>query len=195
MNRRIILASQSPQRKLIFETLGLDFEIIPADIDEKSVEFIDLKSRSENIARTKAEAVIKDNPDAIVIAADTYPVFAGEALEKPGDVNEARQMLKKLSGQSFGAYTGFCYIDPSNAIDQSGVVEIEAVFRKLSDAEIEHYVTTQPVTTWSAGFSPAYNEGAALVAKITGSFTGFTHGLPMEEITSLLIRSGLYKIS
>lgn len=194
---QIILASQSPQRKLILSTLGIDFEIKPADIDEQAVPHSDLKTRAANIAIAKAKAIAKDYPQTIIIAADTYPVFGTKTLEKPRDLDEARQMLNTLSGKTFEAYTGWCYIDGNRKaeagqiFEKSGVAVTTTTFRDLGDAEIEHYITTQPVTTWSAAFCPAYHEGAALVARVEGSMTGFTHGLALEELVPLLRESGV----
>lgn len=188
--RRIILASGSKQRQILFATLGLDFEIIPADIDEKAVLYQDPKSRAENIARAKAEAVAKDNLDSIIIAADTYCVQGEQILEKPGDLDEAKEMVKSLSGSKAIAYSGYCYLDQKNNIDVSGTSETTATFRPLSNEFIERYVNNNPVLTWSAAFSPAYHEGMALVDSIEGSFTSFTHGLPLEIIVPLLLKSG-----
>ncbi|MDH5532974.1 MAG: Maf family protein [Candidatus Pacebacteria bacterium] len=189
--KKIILASGSKQRRLLFETLGLEFEIIPADIDEKAVAFDDLKSRAENIARAKAEEVAKNNPEAIIIAADTYVVKDGKALEKPRDLDEAEAMIKDLSGDQSVAYSGYCYIDKEANIDESGVAETVTKFRRLSPEFIQHYVNNNPVKDWSASFSPAYHEGMALVDSIEGSFTSFTHGLPLEIIVPLLQKSGV----
>lgn len=189
--RRIILASGSKQRKLLFETLGLEFEIIPADIDEKAVPYSDLKTRAANIARAKAEIVAKNNPDAIVIAADTYCVQGDRALEKPADLEEAKKMVRLLSDSTAIAYSGFCYLDASAGINQSGVSETTARFRPLSEEFIERYVTNNPVLSWSAAFSPAYHEGMSLVDQISGSFTSFTHGLPLEVLVPLLQKSGV----
>lgn len=191
MARRIILASGSKQRKILFETLGLEFEIIPADIDEKAVPYSDLKSRAANIARAKAELVAKNNPDAIVIAADTYCVQDDKALEKPQDLEEAKKMVRLLSDSTAIAYSGYCYLDSSTGINHSGVSETTARFRPLSETFIEKYVSNNPVLTWSAAFSPAYHEGMALVDQISGSFTSFTHGLPLEVLVPLLQQSGV----
>lgn len=189
--RKIILASGSKQRRLLFETLGVPFEIIPADIDEKAVAFDDLKSRAENIARAKAEAVAEEHPDAIIIAADTYVVKDGKVLEKPQDLKEAEKMVTELSGDESIAYSGYCYLDQQANIDESGVAETLTRFRNLSPEFIQHYIKNNPVKDWSAAFSPAYHEGMALVDSIKGSFTSFTHGLPLEIIVPLLQKSGV----
>jgi septum formation protein len=189
--KRIILASGSKQRRLLFETLGLEFEIIPADIDEKAVAYDDLVSRAENIARAKAEEVAKSHPNSIIIAADTYVVKDGKALEKPRDLDEAEVMITDLAGDQSVAYSGFCYLDTQANINESGVAETVTKFRRLSPDFIKHYVASNPVKNWSAAFSPAYHEGMALVDSIEGSFTSFTHGLPLEVIVPLLQKSGV----
>jgi len=189
--RKIILASGSKQRKLLFETLGIEFEIIPADIDEKAVPYTDLKSRAENIARAKAEAVAKDHPDAIIIAADTYVVKDGKALEKPQGLDEAEEMITDLSGDQSVAYSGYCYLDKHSNINESGVSETITKFRELSPQFIKHYVNNNQVQDWSAAFSPAYHQGMALIDSIEGSFTSFTHGLPLEIIVPFLQKSGV----
>jgi septum formation protein len=188
--QKIILASQSKQRKAIFETLGLPFEIIPADLDEKAIQNENLVKRAEMVARAKAEKITLKH-EGIVISADTFCVLKENIFEKPNDIQEAKEMLTKLSGNTGKELTGFCYIDQKNSIDFSTTVEVEFTFRKLSEKEIEHYVTSNPVTTWSGAFSPAYHEGTSLVSKINGSFTAFIYGLPMELVVEYLQKSGI----
>lgn len=182
---RVILASQSPQRYQLLAGLPLEFEVMPADVDEKSIQDGSLIKRAELIALAKAAKVAASNPDAVIIAADTYVIHNDQALEKPADVAEARRMLQQQSGQWLEEVSGWCLVTP-----QEGTVSGSSVtrfrFRELSMFEIEHYVTHQPVTTWSAAFSPAYPAGAGLIAEIEGSLTGFTHGLPIEEIVPRL---------
>lgn len=187
--RRVILASQSPQRQLLCRTLPIEFEAIPAHLDEKSIVDSDLVKRAEVIARAKVEEVATQYPEAVVFGADTYVIFNGQALEKPLDQAEARQMLRQQSGQKLQEVSGFCYIDAANNINFSTTVMTDFKFRELSAVEIETYVTTKPVTTWSAAFSPAYHEGMSFIAEVHGSFTGFTHGLPLEVLVPLLQKS------
>jgi septum formation protein len=198
-NMRVILASQSPQRKAILSTLGIEFEVKPADIDEQAITAATQKKRAELVARAKAETIAATFPQQtssdlsmIIIAADTFVVdSADNPLEKPVDLDEARSMLRRMSGNSLVEYTGVCYLDASAGIDFSTTIATELTFRDLSAAEIEKYVTEEPVMTWSAAFCPAYDTGAALIAQVNGSMTSFTHGLPIEEIVPLLRKSGL----
>lgn len=189
--QKIILASQSPQRRNLFATLRVPFVAVPADIDEKSINDTDLKKRAEKIAIAKAEKVQQDYPDSIVIAADTYLIYDDQAMEKPVSVAEAKEMLLSFSGKTLNEVTGVCYLDDVNKIRHSEVVIVSLTFRDLSETEIDQYVAEQPVTTWSGAFCPAYAEGAGLIASLEGSFTGFTHGFPIELIVPLLKKSGI----
>jgi septum formation protein len=189
MSRTVILASKSPQRKNIMQAAGVEFKVVPADIDEQAVVGVDPVKRAGMIAQKKAEAVQEKYPEAIIVAADTYIVLDGQVLEKPKDLEEAREMLAKQSGQVLTELTGFCYLDLKENIQITKTAAVEVKFRQLSEAEIDHYITTQPVMTWSAAFCPAYDSGASLIKSINGSFTGFTHGLPLEELIPLLQQS------
>ena len=194
MSRAVILASKSPQRKNIIKSLGIDFKTVPADINEQLEREQDPHKRAWLIALRKAEAVQEKHSQAIIIAADTYIVLNDQILEKPHDLGEAREMLERQSGQVLTELTGFCYLDPVENIKFTKTVAVEIKFRRLSKTEIDHYITTQPVMTWSAAFCPAYDLGASLVKSIDGSFTGFTHGLPLEELIPLLQQSKVLQI-
>lgn len=187
----IILASQSPQRQKLLASLGLKFKIVPADIDEKSVIAPSLSSRAEKIAAAKAAKIAMIYPEAIIIAADTFTVLNGQVYEKPETLNEAKNMLKNMSGQSIQDYTGLCLIDPARDLIKLETVMTVATFRKLSDLEIDRYVANNPVLTWAAGFSPAYDAGMGLIAKVAGSLTCLTHGLPLEKVAKFLTQSGI----
>jgi len=189
--RQIILASESKQRKAILDTLHLSYLQVPAKIDESAITAKSEEERCELIARHKAETVAKDYPSGIVIAADTFSVLDGWAFEKPANNKEAKKMLKALSGKTSVTCTGFCYLDRLKAIDESMTIVTEFTFRQLSDQEIDKYIAHNPVTTWSAAFSPAYDSGIALIAAMNGPVTSFTHGLPLEKVVHYLKKSGL----
>lgn len=188
---KIILASQSAQRKILFKTLNVPFEVVPANLDEAAITDINPTKRAEKLAIAKAEKVSQLHPNAIIIAADTFVIDGKRSLEKPRDTDEAREMLKSQSGKNLLEVTGFCFINPSQSRKYSTAICTEFTFRQLNDQEIERYVSTQPVTTWSAAFSPAYPEGLALIASIKGSLSSFTHGLPIEEVTAQLKLSNI----
>ena len=184
---QLILASQSPQRKAMMDTLGLPYSILPADIDELAITAPTQFERAALVAKGKGQKIRqtlleqKQAQRFVVMAADTYVVdpSTNRALEKPTSIDEAREMLAYQSGKTLEEYTGVYWFD-SGELEVSETIATKVTFRTLSKSEIEKYITNEPVTTWSGAFCPAYDTGAALIAKIEGSFTGFTHGFPLE---------------
>jgi septum formation protein len=181
MSPRLILASQSAQRKILLETLGIDFKIMPADIDEKSIQHQSFTERARLIALKKVEKIATEHPKAIIIGADTFSELDGVALEKPESLQEAKKMIRMQSGNWMKTHTGLVLYDGQTGHTDSQIITTQYKFRPLSDSEIEYYVSNNSVMNWSAGFSPAYHAGSALVAEVKGSLTAFSHGLPMEK--------------
>lgn len=187
----IILASQSPQRQAILATLGVPFTAQPADIDEQAITAATQHLRAKKIAQAKAYKIQALNPEAIILAGDTYVIHQDRVLEKPQTLIEAKEMLQYQSGKTLETVTGFCYLDAVHQIEYAETISTIFTFRELSETEINYYVANEPVLTWSAAFCPAYNSGMALVASSSGSFTGFTHGLPLEVVSEQLRLSGM----
>jgi septum formation protein len=190
--KKIILASNSAQRKILMQGLNIEFEIIPSLFDEKTIQADDHKERARLIALAKAQEVSKQYPHAIVISGDTFTFTNNKAFEKPETLEQAKQMLGEQSGQESICYTGCAYLDPENNLEFSTTAKTQFKFRVLSSQEIDQYVANNPVLTWSAGFCPAYPEGINMIESIQGSLSGFSHGLPMEIIIPLLEKSGVF---
>jgi septum formation protein len=186
----IILASESKQRLIMMKTLRIPFEVIPANLDEKSITGTTTTERIKNIAVAKLKTVQKNNPDSIIIAMDSCVIVGDEVCEKPTSLIEAKKMLQMCSGKKVIGYTGVAYLHPGKDI-YSTVVESGCQFRDLSNNEIDRYINNNPVLTWAGGFSPAYPEGEVLLTKIFGSLTGFSHGFPMEVLLPKLKESGV----
>jgi len=214
----VILASQSPQRKTMIDTLQIPCLVMPADIDELAIMCEDHCERAALVAKAKGQAIrdrlaqTKDHPKTltnphnsrtIILAADTYIVDpqTNVALEKPSSIDEAREMLTYQSGKNLLEHTGVYWFDSGNPADErlGGIEPIEewtthtaeVTFRTLSAHEIEQYIQTQPITTWSGAFCPAYPAGASFIAHLRGSFTGFTHGFPLDYFVPKLRAAGV----
>lgn len=183
---KIILASQSKHRLKIVQTLALPIEVLPANIDEQAITFIDQYDKAEKIALAKANKICQERKDAIVIAADTFCYLEGKILEKPKTLVEAKEMLLFQSGKQIEVLTGYAFLDTKNNRQKSGCERVSVVMRKLSDLEIDRYIRTEPVLTWSAAFSPAYDSGMVLIKSIDGNLTAFTHGLPIDLLVDFL---------
>ncbi|HRH93235.1 MAG TPA: Maf family protein, partial [Candidatus Peribacteria bacterium] len=108
-SHRLILASASPQRKMLLAGLGLEFDIIPSTVDEEACTVVDPAERSVTLARLKAEEVASKNRGAYVIGCDTLVVDnKGLRLEKPVDEADARRMLKLHAGTRSIVHSGLC---------------------------------------------------------------------------------------
>lgn len=187
----IILASASNARKLILTTMGIPFSIDPASIDERAIRNPDPGEQARLIAAAKGETVATRHPQAIIIAADTFTVLNGQTLEKPSDLNEAREMLQRQSGNWFYVYTGYWFHDGQTGRTHSTVVKVGVKMRELSASEIERYITTYPVCNYAAAHSEAMIEGQAFVEELQGSAMGCFYGLPLEHVGADLRASGI----
>jgi len=188
---KIILASGSQARKNIISSLNFLYTVIPADIDEKSIQDNDPAKRAEMIAIAKAEKIAQTEK-AIIIAADTFCVHeSGRVLEKPENIDEAKEMLRLQSNSADFIYSGFCYIDKINNFRFSKTAITKINFRKFSETEIDSYIKNMPVLTWSGAFYPGIPYGASLIKEVEGSLSSFLYGLPTELLIPQLEKSGI----
>jgi septum formation protein len=189
--KKIILATQSKSRIKLMKSLGVDFEIKPSHIDEQKVPFKIEIEKAKEISKAKAMEISESVSQAIIIASDTYCVVDNQVLEKPNDLEDAKTMLRKQSSQVVTCQTGFCYLDKYNNIEVNKLISTEMVFRKISEREIEKYIAKYPVLEWSAAYHPDNVEGASFLKSVSGSFTSFFYGLPIEEVVACFEKSGI----
>lgn len=188
--KKIILASQSKTRKLLFDSLGIPFTALPANIDEKSIRDTNLTVRAQKIASAKAHKILLAHPQDIVIACDTFSECEGKVLEKPQSKQDAIEMLMYLSQKSATNYTAFCYIDPENDIRFEVTTQTHYVFRELYVQEVQEYVKLFEVEEWAASIALSHPYIISFIKEIHGSFSGFAYGLPTEYLIPLLKDSG-----
>ena len=103
----LILASQSPRRRYLLEQAGLKFTVVHSDIDESSVPLCSPDVYVKILAEAKAKHVSDCYPKSWVIGADTIVMIGGAILGKPSSIQDARNMLERLSGQVHQVFTGF----------------------------------------------------------------------------------------
>ena len=106
----IVLASASPRRKELLERAGFEFISVPAQTEEIVPEKITVEDMPEYLAVKKAEAVLQDYPNDIILSADTMVELDGVIYGKPGDERSAFHMLRQLSGKTHHVYTGVCIL-------------------------------------------------------------------------------------
>ncbi|MCX6909324.1 MAG: Maf family protein [Verrucomicrobia bacterium] len=185
---KLILASASPRRAELLRSLGLQFDIMPTgatERDEHPTSFHDLAIHN---AQTKASDVAARHPDALILGADTIVVPGGEVFGKPRDLDDARRMLRSLSGRSHSVITGVCLIHRGGNRERAFAVETRVQFRALSDADIEQYLDAVHVLDKAGAY--AIQEGPPLVAGIEGSYSNVI-GLPMERLAAELREFGV----
>jgi septum formation protein len=192
----LVLASQSPRRRELLEQLGIPLVVRPANTDEAVRPGEAAPEYVLRVAREKARAV----EGAIVLAADTAVVLRGEVLGKPSGAEDARRMLRALSGTVHEVLTGVCVRRARDApslasapedrlaAELDAVVSTEVRFAPLSPGEVEWYVATgEPLD--KAGAYAIQGAGGAFVLRVDGSVSNVV-GLPLAETADLLRRAG-----
>lgn len=179
---KLVLASASPRRREILETLGYEFIVKPADVDEKIDNNLSPAEIAESLACQKALAV-KAEENEIVLGADTIVVHGDKILGKPTDSENAKQTLRMLSGKIHRVYTGVCLAD-KNGVLKSFSVCTEVEFYELSDEEINDYVLTGDPFD-KAGSYGIQGKGCFLVKGIIGDYQNVV-GLPAAEVVRAL---------
>lgn len=175
---KIILASASPRRKELMTLAGYDFEVKCADIIETVPENAKPEDVVMSLALQKAQAVARENPEAIVVGSDTVVALDEKILGKPHSKQEAVEMLRSLSGRRHRVYTGVAIIKGEKSKTFFEKTEVE--FYPLSDEETESYVATgEPMD--KAGAYGIQGRGALLVKGIDGDYFNVM-GLPIAKL-------------
>lgn len=174
----LILASQSPRRKILLKSYGYKFKAISPNIDESTVLEKDPIKVVKYLAYKKAEAVFKNYKDAVVIAADTLVYKDQTFFGKPKDLEDAMSMLKTLSGSVHQVYTGVCIL--SNTHQEIFHTVSNVTFKSLDENAIKTYVDTyRPLD--KAGAYGIQEENNILVDHYDGDFLTIV-GFPMKSI-------------
>jgi septum formation protein len=180
---KIVLASSSPRRHELFKKIGLRFLAAEPKSSESSNE-IDPTKRVIDNAISKVLSLIDIYSDSIIIGADTIVYQNGQILGKPSNTNDAKNMLKMLSGQKHQVYTGVAVLEAKSLKLITGYEETIIKFKKLSIASINEYVESgEPMG--KAGSYAIQGIGADFVCEINGSWSNVV-GLPVNLTKRLL---------
>lgn len=198
--KSIYLASRSPRRRELLKQIGVVFEIFllredrsrGADVDETPLPHEDPMTYCQRIACTKAELAAhylgrRSLPSRPVLAADTTVVCDGRIMGKPGDRDEAHEMLRRLSGRTHDVITSVA-VALHDRLEQS--LSLSKVwFRELSEDEVKRYVATGESLDKAGGYA-IQGRAAVFATRIEGSYSGIM-GLPLAETAELLRRFGV----
>ena len=136
----IILASSSPRRKSILNQIGIEFSIIPSNINEDFKLALPPEAFTEHWAREKALNISKDHPSSLIIGADTVVVLDGQILGKPKDENDSKEKLLKLSGKTHEVITGVSLIHIDSKIDITFNERTYVSIKTLTISDILQYI-------------------------------------------------------
>lgn len=177
IERKLILASASPSRKMLLEQAGLDFEVVVSGVDETVPPDYTPAQTVEALARRKGQAVQALRPEAPIIAADSVVSIDGLILGKPKDDEAAKATLRRLSGRTHELITGVCLLINGQMDLFHQVTRV--TFYPLTEEEIAEYVALGE----SRGRAGAYGIegiGVVLVQSIQGDYPNIV-GLPVAE--------------
>lgn len=177
IERKLILASASPSRKMLLEQAGLDFEVVVSGVDETVPSDYTPAQTVEALAQRKGQAVQALRPEAPIIAADSVVSIDGLILGKPKDDEAAKATLRRLSGRTHELITGVCLLINGRMDLFHQVTQV--TFYPLIEEEIAEYVALGE----SRGRAGAYGIegiGVVLVQSIQGDYPNIV-GLPVAE--------------
>ncbi len=184
---RLILASSSPRRKALLESVGVEFDVVGSGVDEEAGS--PDESPGEQVLRcavAKAQAVSSLYPASWVLAADTIVVLNGRIFGKPESPDEAARILSELSGGIHMVISAVCLVHRERNSKETLTVSTEVRFKQLTVEEIDAYVQTgEPMD--KAGAYGIQGIGAFLVRSINGSYTNVV-GLPLCDTLELLAK-------
>lgn len=197
--RMFILASASPRRQELLRNAGISFTVKPADIDEAPLAGESPRDCAERLAREKALAIFRSEPESYVLGADTIVVVDEAMLGKPRDAEDAARMLRLLSGRTHAVITGVCLVGPvasgqwsvasktenPRSVSESTLVTMCA----LSEDEIRDYVATgEPMD--KAGAYAIQGIASRWIPRIEGDYSNVV-GLPVARVYAMLRERGV----
>ncbi|MBS6329171.1 MAG: Maf-like protein [Prevotella bivia] len=183
----IVLASNSPRRRELLAGLGIEFEVrVLPDIDESYPADLPVMQIAEYIAHKKASAYLltmKDND--LVITADTVVIIGNEVLGKPKDEEDAKRMLRLISGKTHQVVTGVCLTTTKQQRHFS--VSTDVTFKNLPENEINYYITKYKPFDKAGAYGIQEWIGYVGVTSLNGSYFNVM-GLPVQKLWEELKR-------
>lgn len=184
--RAVVLASASPRRLELLRSLGVNVEVVPSGYDEAEIPGATPAEIASRHARAKLDAVAASRPGRVVIGADTIVDVDDRALRKPRDPDDARAMLRMLSGRAHRVHTAYALASPRGTVERLSTTTVR--FHALEPEEIDEYVASGEPTD-KAGAYGIQGLAAALVASIEGDY--FTvMGFPLGDFIRTVRKLG-----
>lgn len=189
MRRKLVLASNSPRRRELIAGLDRPWEVrVLPGIGETYPPDMPAEQIAPYLATQKAQPYIPTiGDDEIVVTADTVVIIGGEVLGKPSDVDDARRMLRKLSGQTHQVVTGVCLTWIDDGVRRRSFSAVtDVTFKVLTDDEINYYVDTYRPLDKAGAYGVQEWIGYVGVTSLHGSFYNVM-GLPVQRLYNELL--------
>jgi septum formation protein len=185
---KLILASASPRRAEILRNAGFEFEVRPAHVDETILPNEQAQDYVKRLAETKAKAIAElasqQEGGGYVVGADTVVVIETQIFGKPADADDARRMLRHLSGKSHEVLTGMALLRAADRQVNTNVERTRVEFLPLSEKDIEDYIATaEPFD--KAGAYGIQGVGSRFISRIEGCYFNVM-GLPVSRLWQML---------
>lgn len=180
---KLLLASQSPRRKELLTNLGFTFEVVKIDCQEIIPQHIKVGEAAGYLSELKADAFRSLEQGEVLLTADTVVAIGSQLLGKPKDENDAREMLKSLSGKTHQVYTGITIKTSDQTITETDLADVE--FDDLNDNEIEYYIQHYKPFDKAGSYGIQEWLGMAKIKKVNGSFYTIM-GLPTHLVYKIL---------
>lgn len=185
----LILASASPRRHELLASLGVKFQVHVAQVVEQEERNRNPRELVAHNAALKADWVAARHPDAWVLGADTTVFVDDQVLNKPGDMTEARAMLRELSGRTHAVFTGLSLRRQATGSRVDRGEESQVVFRTLDETLIERYLSLVHTLDKAGGYA-IQEHGELIVDHYEGSLSNII-GLPLDSTKQILTDVGL----
>lgn len=184
-NYKIFLASKSPRRRELLQDMGISYETISTDVEEKFDAALSPEEVVMYLSRLKLSPIdMVQYPDnTIFIACDTIVVMNGQILGKPKDSEEAMQMVRALSGRTHLVYSGMTVATPKQTLTDFRATAV--TFAELSEEEIEYYVRQYQPLDKAGAYGVQEWIGCVGIQSIHGSFYNVM-GLPTRLLWDML---------
>jgi septum formation protein len=178
----ILLASTSPQRRLILDQLGILFDVVAPDYVEHDPPEADAVELVREHALGKARSVAARAGNRPVLAVDTAVSLGGKIFGKPASAQEAERMLEELAGETHVVVSGLCLLTPGWEVVEHDATRV--TFRAVTPRELAHHLTHGEWEGRAGGYA-IQGRGAALVEEIEGDYLNVV-GLPAALLVRIL---------
>ncbi len=187
----IYLASASPRRRELMEQLGLKFTVVISNIDESARLGEDMPPGRlvEELSLRKATQVAREIERGLVVGSDTVVVWRGRILGKPGDRQDALEMLKWLQGNDHMVYSGLAVLNAETGETHVSHEKTRVFFRAAGMDELERYVDSGEPSD-KAGAYAIQGLGSVFVQGIEGCYFNVV-GLPLARLAGVLKSFGV----